>query len=182
MRNRARQAALRILMLLEEFSPEELAEAIALLGEGEERDLPTFLARLASSAPRRSSARDDEGKSGTPGETKALQALKATDPEKYRLLREFETRVREGAVLRTLPDLRAFGESLTKRFGPVKSRKEALERLMAELSSLDVNAARAAINRASPLPCDPENGLRRFANHLLSTVNQPPSEGSSQTE
>ncbi len=179
MNRRARQAALRIMMLLEEFSSEELAGGLALLGEGDERDLPTFLARMAS-ASRRSSARQ-EGKPAASGESRVLQAVKQTDPEKYQFLRNFEAQLREGSVLRTLAAVRDFGESLTKTFGPVKSRKEAVECLMTELASLDMGSARAAIDRISPSAEEGENGLRRFTNQLLSGVSQRPSEGAAQT-
>jgi len=42
MSNRVRKAILRILLLIEEFSPEELAEAVSLL-DGQETALLAFL-------------------------------------------------------------------------------------------------------------------------------------------
>jgi hypothetical protein len=181
MNSRVRQAALRIMLLLEEFSAEELAEALALLGKGDERDLPTFLSRLANTSGQRRSGRNG-GRGVTPGETKCLQDLKETDPEKYRVLHAFDVQVREGSVLPTLADVRTFGQSLTKTFGPVKSRREGVDHLLVELSALDLNSVRAAIKRALPTPDDATSGLNRFANQLLSTGKQAPSENSTRTE
>jgi hypothetical protein len=175
MSRRVRQAALRIMTLLEEFAPEELAEALSLIGEGPEQDLLAFLRRIASAPPRPSRPRVARSEALSSGETRALQKVKHTDGEKYRVLSEFEGRIRGGAILTTLEDLRAFGDSLTKHFAPGKSRKEALERVMALLATMDLGAIREAIARVPPGRGGGEGAYRRLANHIISGGHQQPS-------
>jgi hypothetical protein len=168
MNRKARQAALRILLLTEEFSPEELSEALSLIGGRKEEDLSSFLARMASSSrkPRRSTSRDSSRGSG---ESRALHDLKSIDIAKYQILRDFENAVREGRVLRDLDEFRAFGRVLAKDFTPGKSRKEALARLTALLAQLDVEAIRSALAKVPSIAGpDGENSFRRLANQIIS--------------
>jgi hypothetical protein len=168
MNRKVRQAALRIMLLTEEFSPDELSEAIALVGGNKDEDLGSFLTRMASSSrkpPRSTAADSPRGRR----ETRALHDLKSIDIAKYQLLRDFENSVREGRVLRDLDEFRAFGKVLSKDFSPGKSRKEALARLTALLAQLDVDAIRSAIAKLPSISsADGENSFRRLANQIIS--------------
>ena len=168
MNRKVRQAALRILLLTEEFSSDELAEALSLIGGQKDEDLGEFLKRMASS-PKRSARTDAASASRGQGETRALQELKSIDIEKYQVLRDFENAIRERRVLRDLDEFRAFGRILGKDFTPGKSRKEALTRLMSVLAQLDVDSIRSAIAKAPlRIASDDETSFRRLANQIIS--------------
>jgi hypothetical protein len=164
MNGKARQAMLRIRNLIDEFSPDELAEAVSLLNL-REKDL---LTSLGSATPRRApSRRPKRADFSKQGETRALRGLKLTDEEKYRVLREFESSVREGRLFKTLDDFRSFGTVLGKRFGPVKSIKEALPHLMGMLANMDLESIRSAIGDVSVRHADDEDSFRRLANQII---------------
>jgi hypothetical protein len=167
MNHRTRQAVLRILMLTEEFSCEELAEAVTFLGGQKEEGIFAFLKSMAPSQKRPSTPRSAGAGLNAKGETRALQELKSVDGAKYQVLREFERAIREGRVLKTLDDFRAFGTILGKDFTPGKSRKEALGRLMAVLARMDLESIRAAIAKA-PARSGEETAFRRLANQIIS--------------
>src|SRR5438034_2919740 len=102
MNRRVRMAVLRILVLVEEFSSEELAEAASLIGGQKEEDLLAFLSRSTTSPKRSSAPPSGESRVSKQGETQALQELKSVGGEKYQVLRDFETAIRAGSVLKTL--------------------------------------------------------------------------------
>ncbi len=162
----ARQAALRILLLQEEFSPQEIADALSLLGSVEKEDLVAFLQRTASErAGRKDAQRRPANLEGQ--HTRALQALRRRSPEKYEVLLPFEEAIRRGEVLPTLNDLRAFGRSLSKTFNVGKSRKDALSRLIELLADMDIEAIKLASSRAASSSESP-GAFQRLADHLIS--------------
>jgi hypothetical protein len=168
MNPRARRAALTILLLKEEFSPTELAEAVSLISGHEGEDLLAYLSRAGSGPHGPSPPHSKGGGLNARGETRALQEVKQADAEKYVVLRDFETLIREGRVLRTLDDFRAFGIVLGKDFTPGKSRKDALGRLMAVLAKMDLESIRSAIAKAPSRSGEEENAFRRLANQIIS--------------
>lgn len=129
--------ALRIAQLIEEHSEAELLEAISLLeGHGLRSELLDYLAQ------RRSDSRAS-GSKRKPGSThqsledstsRAVLRLRDSDPDKFRLLSEFDLMVRRGQVLATLEDLKRFGEHISKDFQPRKSRKETIGVLLSTLA------------------------------------------------
>jgi hypothetical protein len=168
MNRRTRQAALRVLLLVEEFSAEELAEAVSLIGGQEGEDLLAYLGRTTEGPRKPNASRSQDGKRKSHGETRALQEMKQTDPAKYEMLREFETLVREGQVLRSMDDFRAFGKVLGKDFTPGKSRKESIGRLMAVLAQMDLESIRAAIIKVPSGTSAEQSAFHRLANQIIS--------------
>src|SRR5262249_33965212 len=133
-------------------------------------DLLAFLRRMAP-APPRSAAKPKkpaEAAMLAGGETRALQELRRTDPDKYQILKRFETRIREGSILTTLDEFRAFGEVLDKGFAPGKSRKEALGRLMALLALMDRETLETAVAKVPASAARDDDSYRRLANHIIS--------------
>lgn len=168
MNSRARQAALQVLLLVEEFSPDELAAAVSLIGGREGEDLLAYLSRIAQGPRKPNAPRPKNGHPGSRGEARALQDIKLTDPAKYDVLRDFETLIREGKVLRTMDDFRAFGKVLGKDFMPGKSRKDSIGRLMAVLAQMDLESIRAAVAKAPSKTSEEESAFRRLANQIIS--------------
>lgn len=168
MSRRARKAALEILLLMEEYSAEDLAEALSLMGGQKGEDILGFLARMAPvSSSRPAGPQRRGGGFSVKGETRALQDLKQSDPEKYRILSEFEVRIRQGTILPTLDDFRAFGKVLGKNFNPGKSRRLALGQLMAVLAQMELSALQAAIAKVPAGSEKSEGAYGRLAEHII---------------
>ena len=165
MSQRPRKAALEIQLLLEEYTSEELAEALVLIGGHKDEDLLSFLAR--SSEPgevRPRSERKDSARSVAV----VLEELKTTDPEKHRILSDFEARLRREEVLPTLDDVRVFGKRLKKDYKPAKSRRAASHQLITLLAAMELATLQAAIAKV-PLERERSEGAYgRLAEHLIS--------------
>ena len=129
--------ALRIAQLLEEFSKAELQEAVSLLEtHGLRSQLLDYLAhRKAESRTLRPKRQPDRTPRKLEDTTsRAVLRLRDSDPDKFRLLSEFDLMVRRGQVLSTLEDLKRFGERISKDFQPRKSRKETIAALLSTLA------------------------------------------------
>src|SRR2546427_529389 len=100
MSNRINQAALKIRLLLEEYSATELSQALSVLGEKEATDVQHFFSRLKP-ARAISAGRDTR-------EPSVLQELKQSQPEKYRLIAAFARDLAEDRVLPTMDEIRTF--------------------------------------------------------------------------
>lgn len=168
MNRRVRQAVLKILLLKEEFSTQELAEAIALIDGGEDEEVLAILKSMAPEPRERVAPCSPRAQFSRRGETRVLQDLKHTNREKYEVLREFETLIREGGTLQTLDEFRAFGKILAKDFSPGKSRKEALVRLMTLLAQMDLESVRAALARLPASSVDEATAFHRLADKIIS--------------
>lgn len=167
MNKRSRQAALRIRLLMEEFSPQELGDALAFLGGHPEEDLLQFLERIKStSAGGRSSLKAPRMKETKPSHS--LDAIRDTEPEKYQLLRTFEEQLREGERLRSLHDVRTFGQMLDKEFDPGKSRHEGIGRLMKKLAAMGLDDLRETIRRAPLGNVEDSDAFLRLSRHIIS--------------
>jgi len=105
MNKRIRQAALKLMLLQEEFTKKELDEAAAILASGENKSLLDFLSSKPTSPRRPNEPQRQNGN----GLFRVFQELENSDPKKYQLLTEFETMVRDKSVLESLDDLRRFG-------------------------------------------------------------------------
>jgi hypothetical protein len=129
--------ALRIAQLLNDHSKNELRDAIEVLHKhGYEGELLTYLASRRPAeqriirAPSMSKVKPAEEIT-----SRAVLRLKGTDPEKFRVLSEFDSMVRRGQLLPTHEDLRKFGERVSKTFEPKKARKETIGALMTVLAT-----------------------------------------------
>ncbi len=127
--------ALRIALLLEEHSERELQAAVKLLRErGSRSVLLDLLSGMNESTPPKSKGQTSSSRPIEETTSLAVLQLREADPEKYRLLSEFDKMVRRGQVLPTLEDLKRFGERISKDFQPRKSRKDTIGHLMATMA------------------------------------------------
>jgi hypothetical protein len=161
---RAREAALRIQLLLEEFTLQELEEGLSLLGALRGEDLLRFLLRRVSSQQSRKKSVAAARK------TDDLFSLRRIDPEKYDVIQSFGARLRDGSVLPTLDSCRAFGKDLSKDFDAGKSRKEAIGHLLALMAKMNTAEIRSAITKANSLYESREGTepFQRLAGHIIS--------------
>lgn len=129
--------ALQIAQLIEENSEKEIRSAVNLLQtHGVGSDLLEFLAhRNTRSAAPKGRADSASARPSLENTTSlAVLQLREIDPDKYRLLSEFDKMVRRGQVLTTLEDLKRFGEKISKDFQPRKSRKDTIGHLLSTMA------------------------------------------------
>lgn len=129
--------ALRIALLLEDYSEREIEAAVSMLrSHGTDSSLLNYLAGEGES-PSRTRTKETSTSSSKPLEestSRAVLKLRDEDPEKYRVLSEFDLMVRRGQLLSTHENLRRFGERISKDFEPRKSRKDTIGALMAVIA------------------------------------------------
>lgn len=133
--------ALKIAQLIEEYSDREIRDAVGLLqqfGQGEEllRFLSGRRRTAAPSSPSHSAPL--KVKSLDEITSRAVLKLKDSDPEKFKILSEFDLMVRRGQLLPAHEDLRRFGERVSKNFEPRKARKETISAVMTILADRPV--------------------------------------------
>ncbi len=127
--------ALRIALLLEEHSERELQSAVKLLRErGSRSVLLDLLNGEHEPTPPKYKGQTSPSRPIEETTSLAVLQLREADPDKYRLLSEFDKMVRRGQVLATLEDLKRFGERISKDFQPRKSRKDTIGRLVATMA------------------------------------------------
>jgi len=170
MKKRVRQAAIKLMLLQEEFTKSELDEAASFLSVGKTSDLIDYLRETkptGCTTSARSSAEDTDRLS------KVVQALEASDPERHSILAEFETMVREGAVVPTLGEIKKLGSAVSKQFEPGKSRKDSIPRLMAVLAPMPLDEMKEAIRKVteqSKLSEGSSSSYARLAQHLIGSA------------
>lgn len=128
--------ALRLAQLLEEHSESELSEAILLLEKhGRRSKLLDYLAhRKVECSVEKKRQSERPVRKIEYSTSRAVLNLRDSDPDKFRLLSEFDLMVRRAQVLSTLEDMKRFGERISKDFQPRKSRKETIGVLLSILA------------------------------------------------
>ncbi|MDD2760367.1 MAG: hypothetical protein PHH11_08735 [Methylomonas sp.] len=129
--------ALQIAQLLEDNSDKDIRAAVALLeSHGFKSGLLEYLSRKVSSSvvDNKETSTRSSRQTLEDSVSKAVVNLKDKDPEKYKLLLEFDQMVRRGQALTTLEHMKRFGEHISKDFEPRKSRKETISPLLTILS------------------------------------------------
>lgn len=155
---------LRILLLFEEFSAEELDEAVKQLGGIAGEGLLAFINRLGANVsvqPR------PPVKTRRPVSGHNLETLERTDPEKHLLLSELREAINKGNALRTIDEVRALGKSLSKSFNAGKSHREAVSRVLTLLSSTDLPSVRKIISALPRGEQSADTAYERLAEGLI---------------
>jgi hypothetical protein len=143
--------SLRIAQLLHDNSENDLRDAVEVLRKyGYSGEFLSFLAEYRSSE-RKINRVSSSTKTKPVEETRsrAVLILKNKEPEKFRVLSEFDSMVRRGQLLPKHEDLKRFGERLSKSFEPKKARKETIGVLMAVLAERSVNEVEELIQFAA---------------------------------
>lgn len=163
MRGRVRKAALQILLLQTEFTQSELAEAARYVSENSTDDfLELFKDTRAPEGRKKPRA-----VAFTDQVSPAVAALEGRDVAKYELLREVDSLVRSGQILPKLEDVRKLGERISKEFDSGKSRKEAVPKLMLELSSKPTPEIRALFQEIVQTAEDGSSEYAALASFLI---------------
>lgn len=138
MKKRTVSLALQIAQIIEDNSSNELREAVELLQKyGCGSDFLAYLYAKSYSEYHtdRTSRQSSKTKALHEITSRAVLNLKDKDPEKFRVLSEFDSMIRRGQILPNHEDLRRFGERLSKDFEPKNSRKDTISSLMNFLSN-----------------------------------------------
>jgi len=167
MKNRISQIILRILLIQEEFSPEEIACALDAL-EKQKTAFP-MLRYFSEKSSHRNIPKKKRSVTKDIQQSKVVLALKNREPEKYQILSEFDSLLRKRSVLKELNDLKKLGERLSKDFLLVKSRKEAITKLMSNLVELPINEIQRIIGETlSAAPVAKEDSeYQHLANFII---------------
>lgn len=171
MSSRVPQIALRISLLKEEFSESEILEAIKLLEEqGSASALLAYLAgRKVTDATSKMTRSKHRNKPLNEQRSKAVIELETKEPEKFRLLSEFDALIRKGKILPDLEDIKRLGEQLSKDFAPKNSRREAITKLISLIAQRPTDEIRTIINRtlSSSKPEDKDNEYQELARFII---------------
>lgn len=165
--------ALRIALILEEASPEELAEAIDILRHCENgSELLQYLAAASKANPPRPQRTARKSTKATKPidqmTSKSVLELEKTDPKKHQVLAEFDRLVRQGKVLATNEALRKFGERISKEFRPRKAHKDNISAVMATLAPMPQNDMERHIKMAlDSSPRREADEYQKLANYLM---------------
>ncbi|WP_299616792.1 hypothetical protein [uncultured Tateyamaria sp.] len=166
--------ALRIAQILEEYTAKEIAEAISTLRKCDTTsELLTYLAAATkpsqASNRRKGSAAEKRPKPIDQVTSKAVRDLEKTDPDKYQLLLEFDSLLRQGRLLETNDAVRRFGEFVSKDFRSRTARKDNISALMTSLARLDESELRKSLKRAFENPTSQKSDeYQRLARFLMS--------------
>jgi hypothetical protein len=167
--------ALRIAQLLEDHTDREVRDAVQMLREhGYNSTLLEYLAgdrsTVATSKQRGSRLKAKPIHEST---SRAVLRLREADPEKYRLLSDFDVMIRRGQLLPTNEDLRRLGERVSKDFEPGKSRKETISGLMAVLADRPVKEIEQLIEFAASFGVAGDSDeFQRLAQFLITGKNE----------
>ena len=134
MRSRAKLAALKILALREEFTPQELRRAVSI-AKGHSIPVPSQTRTPRNPPQKRSNPALSEA------ESRVVKNLRSHDPDRYSILSKIDRSMRTGEILPRLADIKHAGSYLEKNFNSGKSRKSAIPRIMAILTTLPVDQA-----------------------------------------
>jgi hypothetical protein len=136
MKSRILQVALRIALIKEEFSEKEIIEAVKLLKQqGISSNLLTYLANQNKEASKASKNFTRKKTNTEEQSSQVLMELEKEEPEKYQVLSEFESLLRQGRVMRDSSEIRKLGEQLSKDFSAKSSRTELINKLISLLSA-----------------------------------------------
>lgn len=163
---RTRALALRIALLLEEYSQDEIAAAIRLLKS--HADVSSLLSFMKDPSPKKEKLSGKRVRAVEAPASKVLLQLRDVEPRKYELLREFEAMLRAGTALPTFDDLKRFGERISKEFVLRKSRNESINPLLLVLLSRPVEEIEELLRLAKTTDASPgEDQYLRLARFLM---------------
>ena len=146
MNGRLSSLARRITAIKKEFSKREIESAVKLLEErGSASPLFAYLSNGMKGSKRRPTPRRRK-KTIQDQRSKAVIRLEHQEPEKYRVLSEFDSLLRKGSVLPRVHDIRRLGESLTKDFTSRSSRRDSISKLMDILAARSLHEITTVVN------------------------------------
>jgi hypothetical protein len=160
--------ALQLASFIEDHSEREIRDAVSLIkARGGNSFLLDYLTEPEKIDGRREKTKLTKKRSDVL-QSKVVSALEAKEPEKYRVLVEFEKMVRRGQVLASFDNLKRFGERISKDFSPKKSRKDSISPLIALIAERSVDEIENLFSYASSLGTSEDaDQYQRLARFLI---------------
>jgi len=149
---RVQRLLARLADLRDEFSLDEIKEAIRILEPESQRSRSPLTAReralrFQSSTPTKRSTRTSQERKRV-GRSRAVARLQKTDPAKFQYLAALERRLRTKEALSNTGELARFCQLLDKGFISRNKRDDSISALMATLATRSLNDLRASIPNA----------------------------------
>ena len=143
MKQKVKIAMEKILKLQEEFTEDELQEAMEnLLKQIFNKEMRKSSRGKKAKIPKKG----NQHKPLSDSVSRAVIQLEKVDPEKYKILFEFDQLLRSGKVLKKMEDIRKIMLSIDKSFDVGKSRKDAIPRLIKMFSNMEVDRINQSID------------------------------------
>lgn len=163
MKNRVLQIALRVALIKEEFTESEILEAIKLLEE--QSSSSALLVYLSDHNKQTQNLKEPKRKSKPSNrqQTKVVMELESKDPEKFKMLSDFEESLQQRKVLPKLNDVKKLGMQLSKNFVPKKSRQEVIKQLMPLLADKSIEEIEKIVKKS----VNNENEYQRLAQFII---------------
>ena len=142
MKSKIKQAVLKLMLLQEEFTENELKEAINYINDNKKSPLNNLFNKVPGSNIKKDRS---PSKSFDEQESKVIQDIKNSEPEKYRVLSDFDSLIRKGAILTSHDEIKTLASKLSKEFPKTRSRKESVPKLMALFVKLEISNIKSLI-------------------------------------
>ncbi len=169
MNTRVSSLARRIAAIEKEFSEREIQQAVKLLEkDSSSSQFSAYLSNGTKSTTRRAKS-PRRRKANLDQRSRAVLRLERQDPEKYRVLSEFDFLLRKGRVLPKVNDVRNLGESLTKDFTSRNSRRASISKLMEILATRSLDEVTEVVDSVLSVD-DQDNGksdYQRLADFII---------------
>lgn len=154
MKQRSTLIALRLAQFIEEYSESEIRQAVKILeSHGHVSSLLTYLAETKKPNDSKIHYNNLSKKQSIAKSfdtlSRALLNIQDVEPEKFRILSEFELKVRENKILSTHESLKRFGEHISKNFIPSKSKSDTIAIISTLLADLSISEIESQIEYAS---------------------------------
>jgi hypothetical protein len=147
MKSRVSLLAQRITAIREEFSESEIQSALKRLEKQDSASqVRAPLGSVKKTSRLRPTSHRRKKKTTQDQRSKAVIRLEHQDPEKYRVLFELDSLLRNGSVLPRVNDITRLGESLTKDFTSRGSRRDSISKLMTVLASRSFDEISTVVN------------------------------------
>lgn len=148
MNKRVLQIALKISLIEEEFSQQEIADAIKLL---EKCNSSEVLLEYLAKSRRESASSNKETRSKNQSDdqelSKILKNLEHENPKKYKILSTFLNLVRRKKILPALTDIEDLGKILDENFTSSNSRPEGIKKLIAVMTKRPIEEVEVITNK-----------------------------------
>lgn len=166
MKSKILQIALQIALIQEEFSETEISEAINLLEkEGVTSNLFKYL-----SSNRDTKSRRNAFSSKTTSELSKVQRLRdleKNEPEKYQLIIQFQSSLKNKELLPEPLAIRILCETLEKNFSAKKSRLDLINQLIELLISRTIEEIEKIINEVKAKEKNQEDPYYKLSKFLI---------------
>ncbi|MFY9620149.1 MAG: hypothetical protein WAM70_09330 [Pyrinomonadaceae bacterium] len=176
MNGRLSSLARRITAIRKEYSKREIETVLQMLEEqGGSSSLFRQLGRGMNPHYHRTQSRQRK-KPIHEQRSRAVIMLQQHDPEKYEVLSEFDSLLREGSVLPKVNDIKCLGESLTKDFKSRNSRRDVISKLMEVLASRPLEEIKKVVGAVltNNRPETEDSDYQRLADFIITGKSRHP--------